>query len=100
MANMKTNIVSAEITRIIDKSEIEKLALEMKVVQRSRKIQIIQFIWALVFSSLGQEKRSISQLTQTYFELTKCKLSRSSIYNRLSGLIWKIVQLKSPQDFR
>ena len=89
---MKTNIISAELTRIIDKSEIEKLALEMKVVQRSRKIKIIQFIWALVFSSLGQEKRSISQLTQTYFELTKCKLSRSSVYNRLNKPLAKLLK--------
>ena len=37
MTNMKTNIISAEPTRIIDKSETKKLALEMKVVQKSRK---------------------------------------------------------------
>ncbi len=29
---MKNNIISAELTRIIDKSEVEKLALDMKVV--------------------------------------------------------------------
>ena len=89
---MKNNIISAELTRIIDKPEIEKLALEMKVVQRSRKIKIIQFIWALVFTSLGQEKRSISQLAQTYFELTKCKLSRSSVYNRLNKPLAKLLK--------
>ena len=55
MANIKTDIISAELKRIINESEIEKLAWEMKVVQRSRKIKIIQFIWALVFSSLDQK---------------------------------------------
>lgn len=89
---MKNNIISAELTRIINKSEAEKWAREMKVIQRSRKIKIVQFIWALVFSSLGQEKRSISQLAQTYFELTKCKLSRSSIYNRLNWPLAKLLK--------
>ena len=89
---MKNNIISTELTRIINKSEAEKWAREMKVIQRSRKIKIVQFIWALVFSSLGQEKRSISQLAQTYFELTKCKLSRSSIYNRLNWPLAKLLK--------
>ena len=41
---MKTNIISAELTRIIDESEIEKLTWEMKVVQKSRKILDLSFL--------------------------------------------------------
>ena len=42
-AKMKINIMSAELIRILDKSEIEKLALKMNVVQSSHKLNIIQF---------------------------------------------------------
>ena len=79
---MKTNIILAELTRIIDEPEIEKQALKMKVVKKARKIKIIQFIWALVFSSLGQEKRSISVTVRP----PKTKSQQTSTYQKTGSL--------------
>ena len=80
----KSNILTKQLSSLIDKKLINSLVKESGLVQRQRKIKIPELIWALILSSSHQTNRSVAGVARSYTEITDEAVARSSVYSRLN----------------
>ena len=78
----KSNILTKRLSSLIDKKLIDSLVKESDLVQRQRRIEIPELIWALILSSNHRANRSVAGVTRSY--TTDKSVARSSIYSRLN----------------
>ncbi len=93
MAQPTQGHIEAAIASILPAEQIRGLAQEMGVVMRRRKVDIAQFIRALVLGFCLDRSRTLNGLRQAYQLLTGDSLARSSFYARFTAALVQLLEV-------
>jgi IS4 transposase len=85
MAQAQERHITGSISTVLPAKRIRRLARELGVVKRVRKVDLVFFVQALVLGFCSGRERTLSGLRRAYLLLSGQNLARSSFYQRLTG---------------
>jgi len=84
MARKKRIAFRKELTRRIPDFRVRQLGAQFGVVQRKRKIDIVDFVWTLILGFATGTERTLAGLRRSYEKATGVRLAASAFYERFS----------------
>jgi IS4 transposase len=93
MAKKEHISIRDSLTSIMPTVTIRRLAKKTGAVKRKRKVDIVAFIYSLVFGFSVGSKRSIAGMRRTYERSTGTRLVPSAFYSRFTEPLVKLLEL-------
>ncbi len=84
MARRQHSALRDALTTLIPNSLISRLAHELGVVVRRRKIRIVDLVWTLVLGFGGGSERTLAGLRRAFERATQVRLAPSAFYERFT----------------
>jgi len=92
MARHQSTPLRREMSRMFPKAKLERLAREIGVIQRQRRVEIVALLWVLLLTLDTRRKRCIADLRRAYAKATRTTLSASAFYGRLSESLARLLR--------
>jgi len=92
MAQTKSIGIRKILARLLPRQRIEKIAAEVGLTQRKRKVQVHALFWTLVLGFGTGRERTIASLRRAYERATGCQLVPSAFYDRFTKPLVKLLK--------
>jgi len=92
MARSKSIGVRGILANLLPRRRIEKLAAEVGLAQRKRKVKVHALFWTLVLGFGTGRERTIASLRRAYERATGCQLVPSAFYDRFTTPLVKLLK--------
>ncbi|MEO6951935.1 MAG: hypothetical protein ABI321_08995 [Polyangia bacterium] len=92
MARKKTIGVRDRVEALLPRHALSKMAREVGLCRRERKVRVAPFFWALVLGFAGGRTRSLAGLRRAYEENTGTRLAPSAFYDRFTPALVRLLK--------
>ena len=99
MTRARDSHIYRSLASVIPPRRVRRLARQMRVVQRRRKVDPVALVNALVLGFDGGERRTIAGLRRAYERTTGTTLAPSAFYDRLTPELAGLLQQLSHEAF-
>jgi IS4 transposase len=92
MARTKIIGVRNRVEALLPRRALSKMAREVGLCRRERKVRVAPFFWSLVLGFVGGRTRSLAGLRRSYEESTGTRLAPSAFYDRFTPALVRLLK--------
>lgn len=92
MAHDRGSHIAAALTRVLPRRRIRRLAAQLGVVRRRRKLDIVAMVYSLVLGFSAGDRRTVSGMRRSYLRATGVRLAPSSFYERFNDAFTSLLR--------
>ena len=95
MARPAASHIHQALTSLLPRRRVRRLAEQLGVVRRTRKLDIVALVYSLVLGFAAGDRRSLTGLWRVYLRATGTRLAPSSFYARFTGALTDLMRTLS-----